>query len=72
MELKAAHAVHCGLGYIHLGEVNFHEGNYFLMLLISMKEQNLCFLSVIIALETYVVYDKQRCRTERRLSSKFF
>lgn len=26
MELKAAHAVHCGLGYIHLGEVNFHEG----------------------------------------------
>ena len=29
VELKAAHAVHCGLGYIHLGEEPFpyfHEG----------------------------------------------
>ena len=29
VELKAAHAVHCGLGYIHLGEEPFpyfHKG----------------------------------------------
>lgn len=28
------------------------------LFLISKKEQSLCFLSVIVALETYVVYDK--------------